>query len=400
LCDLRPRLCNSTAKHTILGLFCTQAGYDCPELPENLSCETASEVTAFPFVGTGSTVAASTSNGANSSCFNVNSSSKGVWYSIIGDGACYSASISGLNFDAALALYNGTCNNLTCTDQEDTLFTNTISFETQVDDAYYLFVGGYFGSSGSFTLDIIKGACPSNDACDTAIEIGGVPFIDSSSNLLSSAEGFGGLDQSCFVIFGEAKTNWYELIGDGSCLSASVSGDDFDAVLAVYEGDDCDRLTCVGQTEPGNFRSLLPFRTVVGKTYSIAVAGAFGSSAGDYLLAISEAEDCPVVPENDECAGAFIVSSFPFLASGNTEAASADFLNPFIAGNDELAEEEINDDFVRRLEDSYVSAYASGYGTPTTAPSGTSNCFNIDQSTKGVWYTVEGDGTSKLVVIE
>jgi hypothetical protein len=85
---------------------------------------------------------------------------------------------------------------------------------------------------------------------------------------------------------------WYELIGDGSCVSASVVSNDFEAVLALYEGGDCDSITCVAQTD--NYylnRGLLSWRAESGTVYKMVVAGAYGAQAGDFFLAIAVSKD-------------------------------------------------------------------------------------------------------------
>jgi hypothetical protein len=79
---------------------------------------------------------------------------------------------------------------------------------------------------------------------------------------------------------------WYELIGDGSCFSASVVGEDFEAVLALYEGESCEAISCAAQTEYDD-RGRLSWRSVNGATYRILVGGAYGSQAGDFLLAVA-----------------------------------------------------------------------------------------------------------------
>jgi hypothetical protein len=77
-------------------------------------------------------------------------------------------------------------------------------------------------------------------------------------------------------------------------VSAAVTGEDFDVSLALYEaspeGNDCDQLTCVAQSEYAGSRNLLSLRTVSGTTYKVAVAGAYGASAGEYQLVIAVSE--------------------------------------------------------------------------------------------------------------
>jgi hypothetical protein len=85
---------------------------------------------------------------------------------------------------------------------------------------------------------------------------------------------------------GSAKTLWYEIIGDGSCLSASIAGEDFEAGLALYQGDFCESINCLAQTDYDN-RGRLSWRSINGTTYRMVVTGAFSAQAGNFLLAVA-----------------------------------------------------------------------------------------------------------------
>jgi hypothetical protein len=85
------------------------------------------------------------------------------------------------------------------------------------------------------------------------------------------------------VISGSSKTLWYEVVGDGSCLSASVAAESFEVVLGLYEGA-CGDLSCLDQTSG---RDLLSWRSVIGTTYRIVAGGAYGPYSGDFILAIT-----------------------------------------------------------------------------------------------------------------
>jgi hypothetical protein len=63
--------------------------------------------------------------------------------------------------------------------------------------------------------------------------------------------------------------------GDGSCYTASATGSAFDTVVAIYEGQSCDRLSCSAQSEYGNDIS---WETINGETYYILVGGLYETS--------------------------------------------------------------------------------------------------------------------------
>jgi hypothetical protein len=132
--------------------------------------------------------------------------------------------------------------------------------------------------------------CVENDRCSNATAVDRLPIVISASTSLASVAGYNSPATVCNTVNGDAKAVWYELIGDGSCVSASIVGEGFDAILSLYEGDNCGSLTCLAQSNIGNGssgRGLLSWRTENGSTYKILVAGAYGLQAGDYVLGIT-----------------------------------------------------------------------------------------------------------------
>jgi hypothetical protein len=354
--------------------FCactSQESDDCPAIPENDRCEGAFSVSIFPFTDTGSTEAATAVFPFSYSddrldddfrflqseqprppspppssfpgvppfpgeCYNVESSTKSVWYVVEGDGSCLSASTLGSNFDTVLAVYKGEgCQGLTCVAQSEYYYSDEVSWKTENGETYYILVGGSYRNAGSFFLQIEvrdesqcpsicilyskvcrcacltnicpnaylqRGTCPANDQCETATTINDFPFIESASTTLATAEGYGGTATSCNVFDGSAKTVWYEFEGEGSCLSASVVGEGFQPALALYEGDDCDFISCSAQPSSGYGPTssgygygggLLSWRSEIGTAYKLAVAGAnSGLISGDYLLVVTVRAHC------------------------------------------------------------------------------------------------------------
>jgi hypothetical protein len=163
---------------------CTfQDSDDCPEIPANDRCEGAFNVSAFPFTDTGSTEGATavlpfldsddfyggyggyggpTSAPSSfvpdpfpSECYNVDPSTKSVWYVVEGDGSCLSASTLGSNFDTVLAIYQGEgCQGLTCVTQSQNAYNDEVSWKTEIGEMYFILVGGSYGNAGSYFLQI------------------------------------------------------------------------------------------------------------------------------------------------------------------------------------------------------------------------------------------------------
>ncbi len=79
----------------------------------------------------------------------------GMWYTFVGDGLnTVIATCSQSNYDTQLNAYQGTCSNLTCvTGIDDFCYTSSlISFPTVVGTTYYIFVQGWGGQQGTYTL--------------------------------------------------------------------------------------------------------------------------------------------------------------------------------------------------------------------------------------------------------
>jgi hypothetical protein len=139
-----------------------------------------------------------------------------------------------------------------------------------------------------FLLYAKRDTCIENDRCLTATSVGTLPFVISASNSLASIAGYNSPATTCNRVDGQAKAVWYDFVGDGSCVSASVVGEGFDAILALYEGDECGSITCVDQINIDPFgRGLLSWRSGNGTAYKILVAGANGRQSGDYVLGIT-----------------------------------------------------------------------------------------------------------------
>lgn len=81
---------------------------------------------------------------------------------------------------------------------------------------------------------------------------------------------------------------WFEIIGKGSCITASTAGSELNTILAVYEGG-CDNLVCLtGNSEVGpDLSSKILFFAEKDKRYRILVGGAAFAGRGNFDLLIS-----------------------------------------------------------------------------------------------------------------
>jgi hypothetical protein len=134
-----------------------QNSEDCPEVPQNDECVNAFNVSTFPFSITGNNELATDNpdrgyDGYGNNCYDVYGVTKTVWYKVVGDGSCFTASISS-DFETLVAVFRGECEGLRCLGQAEYYREPGLSWETVSGLSYYVLVSGY-GSSGTFVLDI------------------------------------------------------------------------------------------------------------------------------------------------------------------------------------------------------------------------------------------------------
>jgi hypothetical protein len=286
----------------------------------------------FPFSGTGSTEAASPflpSGGygggygggyySNNNCyFFDNGTTKSVWFTLTGDGACYTASTYGSSSEISATIFTGKlCDSFVCLGQSEPYDPNGVTWQSEVGESYYILVGGRYGNAGSFFLDVEvrdcapsclkymlchlsptkplssyfsimlqRGECLENDRCESALQVEILPFVDAASNSLATQNGYDRPGLNCFVAQRMSKVVWYELEGDGSCLSASVVGESFETALVLFEGENCDRISCADENYFGSAR-VVTWQSEIGSTYKLLVGGLYTDESGDFILAIT-----------------------------------------------------------------------------------------------------------------
>jgi hypothetical protein len=135
--------------------YCFTANVDEVIPPPNELCENAIPV-GVPSVTQGTTNSALVP--VAPTCNGVSPTSPGVWYTVVGNGNTFTASLcdSWSEYDSKLSVYCGDCDDLICIDGNDD-FCNVLSEVTwcsQFGATYYILVHGYGGASGDFTLTL------------------------------------------------------------------------------------------------------------------------------------------------------------------------------------------------------------------------------------------------------
>ncbi|OHB63115.1 MAG: hypothetical protein A2168_04655 [Planctomycetes bacterium RBG_13_50_24] len=218
--------------------------------------------------------------------------SPNLWY-------CYTASctgdvtvsLAGSSFDTMLAVYS-TCepdlryaDMIECSDDTNTSQQSEIVFEAIAGTQYLIEVGGYNQITGQGLLSIsCEGVTPppsSKDDCENAKAIGNVkdmPFDTTNATFDGS-----GL---CMT----SPNIWY--CYTATCTgqaTVSLAGSNFDTMLAVYDGCECDPtsndLIECNDDAGGDYQSAVTFNAIAGKQYLIEVGG-YGTEKGAGLISI------------------------------------------------------------------------------------------------------------------
>lgn len=119
-----------------------------------------------PFSDSGSTIAGAEVQRRSQAlaCSVVSRGTLGVWYVVQAsavDNTCITVSTARSDFNTILAVYNGTCNNLTCVTENDDssslVRTSQVSFTAERGVLYYVFVGGADDDdAGDFIFSLLE----------------------------------------------------------------------------------------------------------------------------------------------------------------------------------------------------------------------------------------------------
>lgn len=117
----------------------------------------------------GTTVAGTTTDATDvdepNSCGPTSVDAPGKWYAFMGNGFEVTTDLCGAPYDAKMHVYRGSCASLVCIDSEDDDCGNdpSITFLTQVGQTYYIYVNGYSGATGTYSLAVTCNTCPDPD---------------------------------------------------------------------------------------------------------------------------------------------------------------------------------------------------------------------------------------------
>jgi hypothetical protein len=310
-------------------------------------CANAQAITSFPasflIDNTGATDDGAAACGFSSTIYH------GIWYTVTLPGAYFltasTCNAYGTLNDTKLSVYMGMCGNLVCVGGNDDAgsacsghtLRSTFSWCAEAGTTYYILVGSYGTTYGTFQLDITQGAScgtgaccfadgtcqvidrnacvasggiyrgggttcspnlcpPPNDQCTAAQPMVSLPATIVIDNTNATDDGAVACGFSSAMHHGL----WYTVTPtDAYYLTASTCnayGTVNDTKLSVYTGT-CANLVCVGGQDDDStctghtFRSTFAWCASAGVTYYILV-GSYGTSYGTFQLDVSQGAYC------------------------------------------------------------------------------------------------------------
>jgi hypothetical protein len=274
------------------------------------------------------------------------------YYRVLGDDRCYNVSTRGSRFDTVLAVYRGnSCDDVQCDAQnDDTSFGDDgygddgygddgSTVDDQIGDDglqsqvffyaasgvdYWIVLGGYGGSTGSYDLSVQETACPTTETptnidCASARTVS--PPLSVEISLLFVPLGYLSITGECFYE-GLLEALWYRVVGDGNCMEVRISDGRSTLLLlespfVVPESEACTSLSgCpIASTYDGESgQGLLQWKSVPGTAYYLILIDEAGETAPLTTLEFDSFE-CDTV--GGTCGDAVALEEFPIAIDGS-----------------------------------------------------------------------------------
>ncbi len=296
----------------------TSAFAICVVTPLNNTCANAIPVTCgVTYTGNSNIGIAN----APASCTSNAGGNPGVWYVFTGTGQNVFASLCGSSYDTQIYVYSSTgpCTGLACVAGNDDSggvcgLQSITTFGTTAGVNYYIFICGFSGQTGAFTMNLTCLTPPVNDMCAGAINVtcGIQGSTGSNTTAGSTAQASANGDiTNCSGASGATAQYptgvWYLFDGNvngGSTVNVSLCGSSFNTMLGVWSATSCaGPFTCVaGNDDFCGTSSQVTFTAGVGTLYYIEVFGFYtqfysGPATGSFTLNVqATGAGCQVLP--------------------------------------------------------------------------------------------------------
>jgi hypothetical protein len=292
------------------------------EVPSNDECTLATLIESLPYVATGSPGALPD---FNETMCEVASDTNGVWYTYTPNEnkiVTIAVSYTG-NAPTVLRVFSGTCDppySCVGTSGPSSSWNSGLTWIAEAGVTYkFLVSSSSFTTELAFNIDVWDYDVPPSDSCEAATKITAVPYqiAGNTAGALPSLE-----EDKCGVS-SAANGLWYTYTpGETKMLQVVIEHVNAPTVLRVFLGG-CDILTCLIPVAgaSSSWNSLFFWIGEANVTYHSLVDG------GDFHVGLvynAYMKDFPI-PTNDDCTGATLINSLPFIVEGTTEGALPDF---------------------------------------------------------------------------
>jgi hypothetical protein len=270
--------------------------------------------------------------------------SEGVWYMCTGTGNTMTATLcEGTDFDTVVYVYcagddpfapcagmgclGSNDQSLICNEQGGSFDQSRFTWCSELGKSYMIYVSGWSGDNGNFTLTLEDDgvpcmdapACaypPPNDECSGAIAL--MPGeSDTRSTELASDDPQA---LSCGGRTPQGPGTWYTVTGTGNVMTVDLCESDFNNQVYVYcageSGEPCGAVSCIGSDDFScGAQASFTWCSAAGQPYLVYVCG-WNGSVGEYTITLdddgapcADPLECePVVP-NDSCVDAIEISA-------------------------------------------------------------------------------------------
>jgi hypothetical protein len=250
---------------------------------------------------------------SNSICGTSINTSKGVWYSFMGNGDVVTYSLCGSSFDTRLSVYTGSCvnNNFTCAAYNDNFTScgssSQVQLATTTGVLYYIYVYGFGSEQGDFVLSstcITPPNPPVNDNCDNVTLVSISPFGQCTNVISGTVLGATQSSQSNSCVGTADDDVWFKFVATQTTHTIkidNVAGSVLDLNHVLYATNNTSN-PCQNLIQKTCSNANYSFNTglVVGQTYYIRIY-----TATDILLQDTTFDLCvsglPPTSTNDEC---------------------------------------------------------------------------------------------------
>ncbi|MGB1206141.1 MAG: T9SS type A sorting domain-containing protein [Chitinophagales bacterium] len=180
---------------------------------------------------------------------------------------------------------------------------------------YYVQVDGYAAATGTFCISVVSVTAPANDACSEAQSLTQNADCQTTTGSVFGAapSSYPGVDCNGLGFQSVANDDvWYSFVATTENAIIEVDAN-FDSVIEMFEGDDCDALTsifCADALTDGvgtPTEAIVASELMIGETYYVRIYSFADGIVADPVFTIC-VFDAPEPPANDNCDGAMALT--------------------------------------------------------------------------------------------